>query len=246
MTDALLAAGVAAATSLIVASFAPWVARSVEASRDRSRLAATVNLEHLAPLRQQLAEAAFRNHEVLLWARRDDAHQLDCLDEFPDLQGKSTEWFAGLGCHLMSTTYLTACLFAELIRLRDAFPFLQLRDRDRDAELAALTLRVRLALAGEGGVYYAVQAAIGQDMITPDGAVLSYPDFCTAVRDHERGVWYRQLVDFYCHVGRGERLDRLERAVAAMLELSRVLDQAVGASASVADRLREERTTPSS
>ena len=240
MSDVVVAAGVAAATSLAVSVAGPWIGRLVEASRERRLLVETMNLQHLAPLRQQLADTTFRNRQVLDRVRHGETGLLACVSKAGEAQGKPTEWFAHGGQYLASTAYYTARLFAEMVRLREAFPFLRLQHRDKDAELTALVLRIHLAFAGQYGVYYAVQETIGQDMLLPDGKVAGFLGFSQAVRDPERGIWYAQLLQFYLLAASGRNLNRLEHAVAAMEALSRFLDEAVGASASVSDRLRLE------
>lgn len=240
MSDAVLVASVAAATSLAVASIGPWVSRGVESSRDRREATLDVNLRHLAPLRQQLAETTVRNQEILRRAQHHDLADLAVLDDPDDLEHHPLEWFAGEGCYLMSTTYLTACLFAEFRRLQGAYPFLRLRDDDRDSELAALVLRIRLAFSGVDGVFYVVQDAIGADMLGRDGHVATYPAFVRAVRDPERRTWYRQLMQFYRHLAAGDGTSRLEDALSAMHSLASLLDAVVGGAASITSRLGAE------
>lgn len=242
MSEALVAAVVAASTSLIISVVGPWLARAFETERERKLLVSSVNLQHLAPLRQQLAEAAFRNHHVLQYIRGGHRRLLTRIDDITDVSTAPLAWFAGDGCYLMSTAYLTSCMFAELERLRDAYPFLRLQNKQKDTELTALALRVRLAFAGKGGVAYVVQAAIGADMISADGKLVGYQGFCEAVQDGTRGVWYGQLIHFYRMLADGQELDlvRLQRAIVAMEELSHFLDRAVGVSASVSSRMRLE------
>lgn len=240
MSDAIFTAAVAAATSLVVAVIGPWAARSYENARERRVLISSVNLQHLAPLRQQLAEAAFRHRRVLDDFRAGGRSLLGGVDHVRDVHAKPLDWFAGEGCFLMSTCYYTARLFAEIVRLGDAYPYLRLNDKRKEAELTALVLRVRLAFAGEGGVWFAIQAAIGEDMIGADGRLAGYPDFCHAVQDEHRGVWYRQLIGLYRALADGQGVDRIGRTLAAMEHLSHLLDAAVGSSASVSDRLRLE------
>jgi hypothetical protein len=131
------------------------------------------------------------------------------------------------GCYLTSTVHLTGALFAEMVRVRQAYPYLRPRDRQRDAELAGLILRLQLVLRGVGGIFTSVQLSIGHDLITDDGdRIASYPEFVDAVRDPDRAPWYDQLVTLY------------NRAV--MKELSAFLDKAVGATSSVSSRLQAE------
>jgi hypothetical protein len=56
-----------------------------------------------------------------------------------EISGKDTAWFNGTGCALASSVYLTACLFAQLKKVRDDFPYLRLADVD-DTRLAARLL----------------------------------------------------------------------------------------------------------
>jgi hypothetical protein len=240
MSAGLEAALVAAVTSLLVAVVTPWSLRAVEVRRQARTVADEVNLRHLAPLRQQLAETVYRHHDLLDRIRRQETDVLSYLTDVEDLPDKPWSWFARHGSYLMSTAYYTAALFAELARLRDAYPFLRLRDRAMDAELTALVLRVHLAFRGEHGVYYAVQHAIGQDMLDNHGRVRVYSDFCRATQDADRGVWYQSLIRLYMGATEPPVTAVITQATSAMESLASLLDTAVGATASVTSRLRIE------
>jgi hypothetical protein len=74
-------------------------------------LVSSVNLQHLAPLRQQLAEAAFRHRRVLEDVRTGGRGMLASVNDVLDVPTKPLEWFVGEGCYLMSTSYYTARLY---------------------------------------------------------------------------------------------------------------------------------------
>jgi hypothetical protein len=62
-----------------------------------------------------------------------------------EISGKDAAWFNGAGCALASSVYLTACLFAQLKKVRDDFPYLQLAAAD-DTLLAASSLACTKAI----------------------------------------------------------------------------------------------------
>lgn len=237
----LQAALVAASTSLLVALISPWMIRLAEARKMARSIADEVNLRHLAPLRQQLAETIVRHYDLRRRIELGETEPLHFVKSASEVGAQDWRWFAEHGCYLMSTTYFTARLFAEIARLRDAYPFLRTRARDLDAELTALVLRIQLAFRGVGGVYYAVQQAIGEDMLDEQGRIISYAGFCRAVQDvNQRGLWYEPLIQLYINSESAEASARLAQATAAMEELSLLLDRAVHAETSVSSRVRLE------
>ena len=94
------------------------------------------------------------------------------------MSAKDAAWFTGPGCALMSSVYLTSCLFAQLKKVREDFPYLRLSATD-DTRLAALLLRVQRGFLVNGGVYYVTQPSIGESVwVRGDERLLTYREFC--------------------------------------------------------------------
>ena len=106
------------------------------------------------------------------------------------------EWFNGWGVYLVSSAYLTACLFAQMKKLREDYPYVRL-DNLQDTQLAALMLKVSLAFKRDLGIYYPTQPSIGEDMLVrTEGRLRSYREFCELLRVPEKRIWMDRLVEF--------------------------------------------------
>jgi hypothetical protein len=243
MSTALLTAVISAGTSVVVVLVAQWTTARSARSSERRLQAERITVQYLNPLRLQVAETAFRNYE---YANRSEQGQelggLSPIASPDELSNKPAEWFVGEGCYLISTAYLTACLFAEMTRLRDNYAYLRLADSEADTELPGHLVRVSIAFLRDHGVYYVLQSSIGRDLRTRAGSLLSYREFCERLREPSNRVWFDRLINFYIEVGRSDEAHRLKRTTKALHDLSSVLDRAVGGSASLSDRfLAEDR-----
>lgn len=154
--------------------------------------------------------------------------------------GKDADWFNGAGCALASSLYLTACLFAQLKKVRDDFPYLRLAAAD-DTRLAALLLGVQRGYLLDEGIYYVTQPSIGQLMWVQDqDRLLTYREFCCLLQDPGQRVWFDRLIWFHLETAGGGKRERVSRLIAAILELSDFLDDCVGGGHSIRTRLAAE------
>ncbi|MFF8479147.1 hypothetical protein [Streptomyces sp. NPDC015414] len=166
------------------------------------------------------------------------------VEEPADVSGKDAAWFTGTGCALISSVYLTACLFSQLKKVREDFPYLRLSAAD-DTRLAALLLRVQRGFLVNGGVYYVTQPSIGESMwVRGDERLLTYREFCEKLQDPSWRVWLDRLIKFYHDAARGEKTQRTERLLAALAQLSEFLDNCVGGGKSIESRVEAESNAP--
>ncbi|MFI6372198.1 hypothetical protein [Streptomyces sp. NPDC050546] len=196
----------------------------------------TQNVSHLNPLRWHAAEA---HHRLSLYATSVDRHgcyrPAQVLNEPREIDDKSASWFAGTGVPLISSVWMTSCLFAQMTRTRHDIPFLRLPGKD-DTRLSALMLKVHVAFAA-CDVYYATQSSIGVDVILePEGRLRSYREFCELLSQPDRRVWADPLIWFHLAVANGERRQNLQRALDALQELSGFLDDILAGGASLQAR----------
>jgi hypothetical protein len=227
LTQVLLTVAVAAATSLLVVLYVYALGarrRALAAERELDR---QTNRECLQPLRFQLAEAYARLAEIVYRVEADGGvcEPLLRVDHPEEVSTRDAAWFAGSGCYLVSTAYLTAGLFTQLKRVREEFPRLRLGAADGD-RLAELILRVHRGFLAQGGVFYAVQPSIGEDMwIRHAGRLRTYREFSELLRDKESRPWFDGLLTFYLETGRGEKPHRARQLLAAMDELAEFTDR---------------------
>lgn len=197
-----------------------------------------VNLKYLNPLRLYLEECYFRLSEIGERMQKDEGkcHALLYVTEPQEVSDKTPEWFYGEGCYLVSSCYLTACLFYQFKKTKDETPYLKL-SKSNDTTLINMILRVQQAFLHDFGVFYVVQSSIGHDIIVSGtNRLMSYREFCQFLQNSDQRVWFDRLIRFYIDFGKGKHNDRLEMAKISMQELSKFLDEAVGGGASICMR----------
>jgi hypothetical protein len=235
--NATLAAGVAAATSVVVTVLSLVLSDRQQLRRERRVQQRDLNAGYLNPLRLHLVESHFRLSRTLarLESPPGTATAMLSINEPAEVSGKDAAWFNGPGCPLLTSVYLTACLFAQLKKVREDIPYLRLSAAD-DTQLAALLLRVQRGY-GEEGVYYVTQFSIGESMWARDQSrLLTYQEFCGSLHDEDRRVWLDRLIRFHLEVARNERTKQVQRLITAIEQFSEFLDRCVGGGHSISSR----------
>lgn len=237
----LLSAIVSALTSLVIVVLTYYLTFRQEARKVERSARELVNFEYLNPLRLYLVESHYRLGEISrLVSEEGRLEALMPINVPQEVSDKDPEWFNGRGCYLVSSSYLTACLFAYLKKLREDFPYLQLTGKD-DTQLLALLLRISVGFLQDGGIYYATQPSIGEDLLVRnENRIKTYREFCTLLQDPLSRVWMDRLINFYLETARGKKLQRVEQTLTAIEAMSEFLDEAVGGGASIKERIAAE------
>ena len=244
MSSAALTAVIAAATSIAVTALSLFAGDRQQRRRERQAEGRELNSRYLNPLRFHLVE----NHFRLTLLSRTEGHAGRRLARSSlsvrgpaEISGRDAAWFNGPGCALISSVYLTACLFAHMKKVREEFPYLRLSGTD-DTRLAALMLGVHRAFVF--GVYYVTQPSIGESMWTQDrGRLITYREFCEKLTDPGWRTWLDGLIVFHLETARGDKEWRTRAIVEALGELSAFLDECVGGGHSIESRLQAEGLT---
>ncbi len=240
--NALVVAVVSAATSLLVSIISLWLGDRQRERGERRTERRDLNARYLNPTRMYLVENHFRLAGTV---RRVQAEGGTCaamlvVERPEELSEKDADWFNGTGCALVSSVYLTACLFAHLKQVRDDFPYLRLSGAD-DTRLAALILSLQHGYLRDDGIFYVTQPSIGEDMWLRDqGRLRTYREFCTLLGQPGSRVWFDRLVRFHLDTARGIKLARAEEALAALRVLTDFLDGCVGGGRSIGSRWASE------
>ena len=237
----IITAIIAAGTSLLVAIISQVLIGRREARTAREEERKMVQLEYLNPLRLYLIENHFRLSEIhRIVEEKGKCEFLLFIENASELSRKDGNWFNGNGCYLISSCYLTACLFSCFDRVRRGVPFLKL-SRHEDTIILALTTKVALGFLRHLGVFYVTQFSIGNDMYnSEEERLLSYREFCELVSKEENIPWFSRLFEYYILTGKGEHPERVAEALNAMKELSAFLDKSVGGGESLEERYRAE------
>jgi hypothetical protein len=240
--DAFAAAAISALTALLVSVSSIFLTDRQRRRSERRAERTTLNAGYLNPLRLELAENHFRLAGTLRRAAAEGGRSaaMDSVTEPKEVSEKDTAWFSGPGCALITSIYLTACLFARLKQVRDDFPYLRLSGRD-DTHLASLILRLQQGYLSGEGVFYVTQPSLGETMRAPGGGrLLTYREFCRLLTDPAERVWFDRLIQFQLDTARGLKADRANRIIADMAALSDFLDRCVGGGSSIMNRWRAE------
>lgn len=244
--NAFATALISAATSVVVVVITHTLSVQWEIRRTRRAERDVVKSGYLNPLRLYLVESHFRLSKIMRAIADSDSGEcamLLAVDAPASLSAKDADWYNGLGAYLVSSAYLTACLFAWMKKVGDNLPYLRL-GRDDDTRLTALMLRVSLGFLHSQGIYYVIQRSIGQDMLMqPEGRVASYREFCELLCTPSKRVWMDRLITYYLETGRGQNLERVAEAVGAIANLSAFLDAATGGGRSIMSRFEAEGIT---
>jgi hypothetical protein len=239
----VLTAVISSVTSLLVVAVSSYLTSRRERSDQQLSEMAALSVKYVNPLRLYLTENHWRLGRIRDQIAQEGKHtSLLTIKDPKELSDKDPDWYNGEGCFLVSSAYLTACLFAYLKKLRDDFPYLRLSEAD-DTELLGNLLQVNLAFSGLGGIYYATQPSMGEDLLDrAENRLISYREFCELLQDPSSRVWMDGLITFYLAAGRGSpemraRLDRILRSIANLIAF---LDKAVGGGGSIGGRLRAE------
>ncbi|MEU6554329.1 hypothetical protein ABZ915_29265 [Streptomyces sp. NPDC046915] len=243
--NAALSAVAAAATSVIVTVCSIFLGERQQRRKERRTQRQELNAKYLNPLRFHLVENHFRLSSI---NNRTSAHGPNAvmlvIEDPAEVSSKDAAWFTGPGYALMSAVYLTSCLYAQLKKVREDFPYLRLSATD-DTRLAALLLRVQRGFLVNGGVYYVTQPSIGESVwVRDDERLLTYREFCEKLQDPTWRVWIDRLILFYLDIARGEKTQRTERLLAALAQLSEFLDACVGGGKSIESRVQAESSLP--
>jgi hypothetical protein len=200
-----------------------------------------INLTYLNPLRLWLEEAYIRLLEIAKKVGQQGTVPALLFIETPaDISNQEAEWFNGEGCYLISTCYITGCLFFAIKQVRDNLPYLRL-SRDSDTELMTLLFRVSRAFLQDLGIFYVIQPSIGNELYLPaQNRLMTYREFCERLQDPAHRVWCDRLICFYIETGGGKKRDRIEAALEAIQELSTFLDKHIGKGVAIEERLKAE------
>ena len=240
--NAAAAALIAASTSVVVTILSLLVGDRQQRRREARTQRQDLNSRYLNPLRLHLVENYYRLTDVLQAADLADGvyEPMLTIEQPEQISGKDAAWFNGTGCALASAVYLSACLFAQLKKVRDDFPYLRLSSAD-DTRLAALLLRVQRGYLLNLGVFYVTQPSIGESMWAEGGnRLLTYREFCERLQDPSWRVWLDRLIQFHLDIARGTSRDRSDKLLTAIRQLSDFLDDCVGGGNSIRGRQEAE------
>ncbi|MGB8191749.1 MAG: hypothetical protein WCF67_07520, partial [Chitinophagaceae bacterium] len=95
--------------------------------KEKSSSNKDLNRTYLNGLRLYLEESYFRLHEIQETLKKEKhcapLHE-DIIDG-KEIFDKDQSWFVNHGCYLISTSYFVSCLFANIEKLRQQYPYIK-------------------------------------------------------------------------------------------------------------------------
>jgi hypothetical protein len=238
MNTATLAAIISALTALAVTA-ATLIVTNLNEKKKESKI---LRNKYLNPLRLYLEENYFRISEILQRVKDGDGKCkiLLYIESPEEVSNKDASWCNGKGCYLISSCYFTACLFVFIKKVREDIPYLRLKGGD-DTKLLNLIFKVSHSFLQDLGIYYAIQHSIGeQAYIRSEERCMTYQEFCEALLDNEKRIWFDRLLKFYLDTAEGKSIERANSVVESIYNLSAFLDNKVRGGPSIRERLRAE------
>ncbi len=232
----LLNAIIAAATSLFVVILSQILIGSREKRQVTDADKNYLRRVYINPIRFMLSENYYRIYEM---AEEEEKRQKLLVVESPvEVPDKDMDWFAGEGCYLISSCYLTACLFAYMENIRNGIPFFKLSYHN-DTKLMELINRLVVDFSKDLKIFYVIQKNIGKEVyIKDEERVMTYKEFCTLLKDKENFIWYQSLIDFYLNIGNDRQ--RQQILLGHIKELAELFDKAVSGGDSVRQKMLAE------
>lgn len=237
---ALLSAAIAVYGQIRTARLEDVLTQQRESAQREAQERQRVNLTYLNPLRLYVEEVYTRLSQIHQCINQNDGTcaALLYVDDARMVSTRDAEWFTSEGCYLISTCYLTGCLFYHFKKLRADVAYLRLGAGD-DTQLLNLIFKVQRAFLQDLGIFYVLQPGIGTDIyLAEKSRLMSYREFSQHLQDPAQRVWFDRLITFYLETGQGQKPHRVEQALSALHDLSVFLDHAVGGGASL--QVREE------
>lgn len=246
MLTTVLAAVISALTSLVVAIATQyWNTKLKQEEIDRENRS-KLNLSYLNPLRFALERAYFRISKILkLIEAQDDEfrEKISLISDPSEIADKDETWFTfdAAGYYLISSCYMTACLFFQISKMRNEIPYLNLGKKD-DAKITTLMYEVTHHFLAHQGIYHVIQDSIGIDMyLSEEKRLMSYREFCQLLKKPEERKWFDKLIKFYIEVGSGKRTGQIRELVEAISQLLGFIEESLNTVAPAKERWRSSK-----
>ncbi len=247
MLTTVLAAVISALTSLVVAITTQyWNTKLKQEEIDRENRS-KLNFSYLNPLRFALERAYFRISKILKLIEEQNnefKEKMLVISDPNEISEKDENWFTfdASGYYLISSCYMTACLFFQISKMRNEIPYLTL-DKKGDARITTLMYEVIHSFLAHQGIYHVVQDSIGIDMyITEEKRLMSYREFCQLLKNPEKRKWFDKLIYFYIDVSYGKRTEQVREIVNAISQLLGFIEESLNAGTAAKERWRDSES----
>ncbi len=210
----------------------------IEKSKDIKEL----NIKYLNGLRLCLEETYARLSEIKERIKKEgNCSELTYVKNFDDIKKQSKIWFVSDGCYLISSSYIVACLYAAIEKLKEEYPYIKIKKRD-DTMILNKVFKINQAFLKDLSVYYVLQQNIGQIMYKKtEERILNYAEFTELLIDDKMSLWFERLISFMIEVGHGKKQDNINHVLEAIISLSSYLEMKYKLGPAILNRLELEK-----
>lgn len=237
----LLNAVIAASTSIIVVILSQVLVSYREKKREQEDEINRMIKKYINPVRFILTENYFRIGKIIAETKNNNDRN-DAILEATDkvkIKNKSTEWFLGDGCYLISSCYLLACLFAYVENIREDIPFLKLTGK-KDTEIMKMINKLTAGFSKDLNIFYVIQMNIGKEVyLKGEQRILTYREFCDLINKEENLIWFDSLIKYFIRIANGE-YHVTEYILMDIKEMTRYLDEMVSGGDSIEQKMEAE------
>lgn len=247
MLTTVLAAVISALTSLAVAIATQYWNTKLKQEEIDKENRSKLNFSYLNPLRFALERAYFRISKILKVVEEQDDEfrtKMSFISDSSEITGKDEFWFTfdESGYYLISSCYMTACLFFQISKMRNEIPYLNLGKKD-DAKIITLMYEITHHFLAHQGIYHVLQDSIGIDMyLSDEKRLMSYREFCQLLKKPEERTWFDKLIKFYIEVGYGERTEQVRELVEAISQLLSFIEESLNTVTPAKERWRSSKS----
>ncbi len=212
--------------------------RLIEKSKNDKEL----NKRYLNGLRLYLEETYYRLFQINQIVLQDgNCPSLTLINSFREIKKHDKHWFVNEGCYLISSSYLVACLWGTIEKLRQEYPYITIKKKD-DTLILNKVFEINLAFLKDLSVFYVLQHNIGQIMYNKsEERLLNYAEFVELLINDKSSIWFERLINFMIEVGEGKKKKNIELALDAINSLSKYLEAKYKLGPSIKNRLEMER-----
>lgn len=231
---------ITASTSVLVVILSQALIRQRERKQALENDRSCLCNEYINPIRFMLAENYYRVDKIAKQVKETGrSEELLVIERETDILDKDLEWFVEDGCYLISSCYLTACLFAYMEKMRKGIPFLRV-SRHKDTQLTYIINKLVVDFSANLNIYYVIQMNIGKECyIKDEQRVVTYREFCELLKNKENFKWYKSLIAYYLRIGRGEN-EKMKYLLVHISQMARYLDKLVKGGDSIKQKILAE------
>lgn len=209
---------------------------------EKSKRDKELNKKYLNGLRLYSEETYFRLYEINEFVvKNGNCQTLTFIKSYNEIKKQSRTWFVNEGCYLISSSYLIACLYGTIEKLREEYPYITIKKKD-DTLILNKVFKINLAFLKGFSVFYILQHNIGQIMYKKtEERLLNYSEFVELLIDDKMSTWFERLITFMIEVGEGRKRDNIVLALDAIKSLSNYLEEKYKLGPSIENRLELEK-----